>query len=146
MIFTVYRHLYLSPLKRDRLNSASMFISIIYSTLLCECQGVVFISNKASSVWFSLSAHALIKLDISCLQMERHFVDVKSACLSLMQSFKLNHELDPGDNVSTLMLSHTQPWASKATPKGNVASEAVAAGFSKTLAHSSSSADGPFFI
>lgn len=67
---------------------------------LFECRGIMFISNKAHSVCFSLCAHAPIKPDISCLQSGRHFVSVKSACLSLMQlqSFKLkwNHTLDPG--------------------------------------------------
>lgn len=74
IIFTLYRYLDIFPLKRVRLHSASMFIYIIYS--IFECCGVVFTSNKTCSVWFSLSAHALIKLDIFCLQMERHFLSM----------------------------------------------------------------------
>lgn len=67
VIFTVYRHLDLFSLKWARLHPASMFIYIIYSIILFECSGPVFISNEPWSVWFPLRAHALIKLGFSCL-------------------------------------------------------------------------------
>lgn len=86
-VFTVYRHLDLFPLKRVTLRSANMFIYIIYSSF---CLRTVFIPNKPWRVLFPLSTHALIKLNISCLHLERHFVNVKLACLPWMQLKKFS--------------------------------------------------------
>lgn len=61
MIFILYHHVDLffpfpPPFNRVRLRSASMFTYIIYSIIMFECVGVVFISSKTHTVWSSLSA------------------------------------------------------------------------------------------
>lgn len=111
---------------------------------LFECWGIMFISNRARSVCFSLCAHAPIKLDISCLQSGRRFVSVKSACLSVMQlqSFKLkwNHKLDPGV-TEAIMLERLDRHQLKVMQLVGRLLQASP----KTPAHSSC-ADGPFFM
>lgn len=51
------------------LHSAHMFIYIISGLSAVE----VFISNKPCGVWFSLSAHAPMKLDFSCSAIRTSF-------------------------------------------------------------------------